>query len=120
MTAIRQLPPPDALTANTRKAPAPTIHDTHGQFSKLPRLSPAELSRMKSEKEAQEMLSRRRTEETQRQQLLQRMGNGTPGQSHVRSTVRIIRTLIYSGSRLKHKLRLRNLRVKGKGRLPNS
>jgi chromatin modification-related protein VID21 len=111
---------PDALTANTRKAPAPTVHDTHGQFSKLPRLSPAELSRMKSEKEAQDMLSRRRVEETQRQQLLQRMGNGTPGQSHVRSIVRTIRTLIYTISRLKRKSRLRNLRGKGKGSLPNS
>ena len=86
---------PDTLTANTRKAPAPTIHDTHGQFSKLPRLSPAELSHMKSEKEAKEMLSRRRVEEAQRQQLLQRMGNGTPGQSHVRGIVRTIRTLIH-------------------------
>lgn len=38
---------------------------------------------MKAEKEAQELLSRRRAEETQRQQILQRMGNGTPVQSHV-------------------------------------
>jgi len=112
----------DALPGSARKAPAPTVHDTHGQFSKLPRLSPAELSRMKSEKEAQDMLSRRRTEETQRQQLLQRIGNGTPGQSHVRSIVRTIRTLNYTISRLKRKSRLRNLRdrCKGKGSLPNS
>jgi hypothetical protein len=61
---------------------------------------------------------RRRTEEAQRQQLLQRMGNGTPGQPHVRSIVRTIRTLIYTVSRLKRKLLLRNL--KGKGSLPNS
>jgi hypothetical protein len=73
---------------------------------------------MKSEKEAQEMLSRRRTEEAQRQQLLQRMGNGTPGQPHVRNVVRAIRTLIYTVSRLRRKSLLRNL--KGKGRLPNS
>ena len=77
---------------------------------------------MKSEKEAQDMLSRRRTEEAQRQQLLQRMGNGTPGQSHVRSIVRAIRMLIYTTSRLKRQLRLHKLRRKGKdkGSLPNS
>ncbi len=106
----------DADIANTRKAPAPTVHDTHGQFSKLPKLTPAELSRMKSEKEAQEMLSRRRAEEAQRQQLLQRMGNGTPGQSHVRSIVRTIRMLIYTISRIRHKLHLLSLRGKGKGK----
>ena len=111
---------PDTLTANTRKAPAPTVHDTHGQFSKLPRLSPAELSHMKSEKEAKEMLSRRRVEEAQRQQLLQRMGNGTPGQSHVRGIVCTIRTLIYTVPRLNRKSRLRSLRGRGKGSLPNS
>jgi hypothetical protein len=77
---------------------------------------------MKSEKEAQDMLSRRRTEEAQRQQLLQRMGNGTPGQSHVRSIVRTIRTLIYTIFRLKRQPRLHKIRRKGKdkGSLPNS
>jgi hypothetical protein len=55
VSATCQLSSPDALTANSRKAPAPSVHDTHGQFSKLPRLSPAELSRMKSEKEAQDI-----------------------------------------------------------------
>ncbi|KAH9050689.1 hypothetical protein EDB84DRAFT_1259038 [Lactarius hengduanensis] len=68
--------------ANPRKSSA--VHDTHGQFSKLPKLSPAELSRMKAEKEAQEMVTRRRAEDAQRQQMLQRIGNGTPGQPHVR------------------------------------
>ncbi|KAF8274935.1 hypothetical protein EI94DRAFT_1793607 [Lactarius quietus] len=66
--------------ANPRKSSA--VHDTHGQFSKLPKLSPAELSRMKAEKEAQEILTRRRAEEAQRQQMLQRIGSGTPGQPH--------------------------------------
>ncbi|KAI0302125.1 hypothetical protein BC826DRAFT_987375 [Russula brevipes] len=70
-------------TANSRKSS--NVHDTHGQFSKLPRLGPAELSRMKAEKEAQEMISRRRAEDAQRQQLLQRMGNTTPGQSHTQA-----------------------------------
>ncbi len=111
---------PDAHIANNRKAPAPTVHDTHGQFSKLPRLSPAELSRMKFEKEGQEILSRRRAEEAQRQQLLQRMGNGTPGQSHVRSIVYTIRRLICTISRLRRQSRLLNLRCKDKGSLHNS
>jgi len=71
---------------------------------------------MKSEKEAQDMLSRRRTEEAQRQQLLQRMGNGTPGQSHVRSIVHTIRALIYTISRLKRQSRLHNPRGKGRGK----
>lgn len=42
---------------------------------------------MKADKEAQEVLSRRRAEEAQRQQLLQRMGNGTSGQPHVRTII---------------------------------
>jgi chromatin modification-related protein VID21 len=107
-------PLPDPRPANTRKAPAPSVHDTHGQFSKLPRLSPAELSRMKSEKEAQDMLSRRRAEDAQRQQLLQRMGNGTPGQAHVRSTAPTTRTLTCTVPRLRRKSR--SLRLKGKGK----
>lgn len=57
---------------NQRKPP--NIHDTHGQYNKMPKLTPAELSRMKAEKEArdqQEMLTaRRRHEELTRQQLL--------------------------------------------------
>jgi chromatin modification-related protein VID21 len=111
---------PDSCIANARKAPAPSIHDTHGQFAKLPRLSPAELSRMKSEKEAQEMLSRRRAEEAQRQQLLQRMGNGTPGQTHVRNIVRTTHTLRCTVSRLRHKSRSLRLRGKRKRSLHSS
>ena len=59
-----------ALTINTQEAPAPTVHNTHGRFSKLPILSPAKLRHMKSEKEAQEMLSRQRAEGAQQQQLV--------------------------------------------------
>jgi hypothetical protein len=73
---------------------------------------------MKSEKEAQEMLSRRRAEEAQRQQLLQRMGNGTPGQPHVRSTAPTTRMLTCTVFRLR--LKPRSLRLKGKGSLHNS
>ena len=110
----------DFPTANARKAPAPSIHDTHGQFSKLPKLSPAELSRMKSEKEAQELFSRRKAEEAQRQQLLQRMGNGTPGQPNVRNVACTARTLTCTVSRLRRKLRSLRLRGKRKGSLHNS
>ena len=79
---------------------------------------------MKSEKEAQELFSRRKAEEAQRQQLLQRMGNGTPGQPHVCNVVRTIRTLTCTISRLRRqsrspRLRLR-LRGKGKGSLHSS
>lgn len=60
------------LAVNQRKPP--NIHDTHGQYSKMPKLTPVELSRMKAEKESrdhQEMLmTRRRHEELTRQQLL--------------------------------------------------
>ena len=55
------------------------VHDTHGQFTKLPRLTPAELSRMKAEKEAAEL--RRRNEEFSRQQMLreqQQRAQGLP------------------------------------------
>jgi hypothetical protein len=68
------------------------------------------------------MLSRRRAEEAQRQQLLQRMGNGTPGQTHVRSIVHTTRTLTCTVSRLKRKPRLLRLRprLRGKGSLHSS
>lgn len=57
---------------NQRKPP--NIHDTHAQFNKMPKLTPAELSRIKAEKESREqqemILARRRHEELARQQLL--------------------------------------------------
>ncbi len=59
------------------------MHDTHGQYSKLPKYSPAELSRIKFERDAQEneMLLKRRTQELrmmqqQQQQRLQTAQNG--------------------------------------------
>jgi len=55
---------------NQRKAS--NIHDTHGQYQKMPKLTPAELSRMKYEKEQQEFLVRRRHEELTRQAMMQR------------------------------------------------
>ena len=103
---------PHVYIANSRKAS--NIHDTHGQFSKLPRLGPAELSRMKADKEAQEMISRRRAEEAQRQQLLQRMGNGTPGQTLVRKILRNLRMLTNVVCRLRHKSRWLRVRRRGK------
>ncbi|OBZ75891.1 Chromatin modification-related protein EAF1 [Grifola frondosa] len=59
-------------TVNQRK-PA-VVHDTHGQYNKMPRLTPAELGRMKAEKEtrdSQEAALAKRREEYNRQQLLQ-------------------------------------------------
>jgi chromatin modification-related protein VID21 len=60
------------LSANQRKPPA--IHDTHGQYNKMPKLTPAELSRMKAEKELRDTqdltVVRRRQDELARQQLL--------------------------------------------------
>ncbi|RDB21560.1 Chromatin modification-related protein EAF1 [Hypsizygus marmoreus] len=57
------------VQASQRKAPA--IHETHAQYSKLPKRTPAELSRMKAEKEARDQqeiqLARRRQEELARQ-----------------------------------------------------
>ncbi|KAF8431767.1 hypothetical protein L210DRAFT_866921 [Boletus edulis BED1] len=71
-TAKRREAAQKAASMNQRKPP--NIHDTHGQYNKMPKLTPAELSRMKAEKESrdqQEMLmARRRHEELTRQQLL--------------------------------------------------
>lgn len=57
--------------ANTRKPT--TIHDTHGQYNKMPKLTPTELSRMKGEADArlshEQQLQRKRQEDLQRQQV---------------------------------------------------
>jgi chromatin modification-related protein VID21 len=54
------------------------MHDTHGQYNKMPRYTPAELSRMKSDKDQkeQEQLNfvARQRQELQRQQMLQQAG----------------------------------------------
>ncbi|EIW85452.1 hypothetical protein CONPUDRAFT_98516, partial [Coniophora puteana RWD-64-598 SS2] len=55
---------------NARKAPA--VHDTHGKYNNMPRLTPAELSRMKADKDARdnaEMMLRRRQQDLAQQQL---------------------------------------------------
>jgi hypothetical protein len=70
---------------------------------------------MKAEKEAQEMISRRRAEEAQRQQILQRMGNGTPGQPHVRSRLRSTRRLMSAVLRLRPKSHSLKRKDKGRG-----
>lgn len=57
------------IAAAQRKPPA--IHETHAQYSKMPKRTPAELSRMKAEKEAQEMqATRKRQEDLNRQNLM--------------------------------------------------
>lgn len=55
-----------------QKKPA-VIHDTHGQYNKMPRLTPGELSRMKAEKDVrdiQEGANKRRNDQNMQQQLL--------------------------------------------------
>lgn len=67
------------------------VHDTHGQFTKLPKLTPAELSRMKAEKEArdaQELLMRRRNDELARQHLLREQAQRAQGQAVPQNAVR--------------------------------
>ncbi|KAJ2983057.1 hypothetical protein NUW54_g10672 [Trametes sanguinea] len=59
--------------AAPRSAKASNVHETHNPVTKMRPLTPAELSRMKAEKEArdaQELLMRRRNEELARQHLL--------------------------------------------------
>ena len=72
------------------------VHDTHGQFTKLPKLTPAELSRMKAEKEASEaqLLLRRRNDELARQHVLreqQQRAQGLP--ANAVSLLRVVTTL---------------------------
>ncbi len=73
---VRALIPLRHLTSASNAAPRAkpsVVHDTHGQYSKLPKLTPAELSRMKAEKEAREaheIAMRRRNDELTRQHLL--------------------------------------------------
>ena len=52
------------------------MHDTHGQYAKMPRYTPAELSRMKAERDMKEQeqinfTRQRQQQELQRQQMLQ-------------------------------------------------
>ncbi|KAJ7074286.1 hypothetical protein C8F01DRAFT_971827, partial [Mycena amicta] len=66
-------------TLNNQRKPS-AIHETHAQYTRLPKYTPAELSRMKTEKEHQDMqTARRKHEEMNRaqQQRLQ-MGTATP------------------------------------------
>ncbi|KAG2061308.1 hypothetical protein BDR06DRAFT_986313 [Suillus hirtellus] len=65
-----------AQKASMNQRKASNVHDTHGQYQKMPKLTPAELSRMKYEKESREqqelLLARRRHEELTRQAMMQR------------------------------------------------
>jgi chromatin modification-related protein VID21 len=49
------------------------MHDTHGQYNKMPRYTPAELSRIKTDKDQkdQDQMNFVRRQEAQRQQMLQ-------------------------------------------------
>ncbi|KAG6891328.1 hypothetical protein C0992_008782 [Termitomyces sp. T32_za158] len=56
-----------------------SVHETHAQYSKLPKRTPAELSRVKAEKEAlalQELQVRKKQEELARNNVLNRITNG--------------------------------------------
>ncbi|KAI6151055.1 hypothetical protein BKA82DRAFT_15598 [Pisolithus tinctorius] len=67
---------------NQRKSS--NIHDTHSQYNKMPKMSPAELSRLKADKETREhqemLMARRRHDEMTRQQQL-RMQAAAQGQA---------------------------------------
>jgi len=72
--------------ANQRKPSA--VHETHAQYSKLPKHTPAELSRLKAEKEARDlqelqMARRRQQEELNRQTALQGHRMNVPEQQQV-------------------------------------
>ena len=88
---------PHALIANARKASNSDCSRRTRAVLRIPRLGLAELSRLE---EDQEMHSRQRAEGAKRERLLQRMGNGTPGQRYVHSIVCIVRVLIYTISKL--------------------
>lgn len=68
---------PNGYLANQRKPPA--VHETHAQYSKMTKHTPAELSRMKAEKEAREsqdiQMARRRQEELNRQNNMLHQAN---------------------------------------------
>lgn len=59
--------------AAPRQKPS-VVHDTHGQFTKLPRYTPAELSRMKADKEARDahelFIRSRKNDEVSRQHAI--------------------------------------------------
>nr|GAT59655.1 predicted protein [Mycena chlorophos] len=56
------------------------IHETHAQYTRLPKYTPAELSRMKVDKEAQELATaRRKHEELNRAAQQQRLSVGNAG-----------------------------------------
>ncbi|KAI0647240.1 hypothetical protein C8Q79DRAFT_1047538 [Trametes meyenii] len=64
------------------RAKPTAVHETHGPVTKMQRLTPAELSRMKAEKEArdaQELLMRRRNDELARQHLLREQAQRSQG-----------------------------------------
>ncbi|KAH9901614.1 hypothetical protein C8Q73DRAFT_252201 [Cubamyces lactineus] len=66
----------------TPRAKPSAVHETHGQVTKMQRLTPAELSRMKAEKEArdaQELLMRRRNDELARQHILREQAQRAQG-----------------------------------------
>ncbi|KAJ3516720.1 hypothetical protein NLJ89_g941 [Agrocybe chaxingu] len=69
-----------AIANASRKPPA--VHETHNQYNKMPKYTPAELSRMKAERDRDNQdlaLARRRQEEQQRQSLLREQNQRAGG-----------------------------------------
>ncbi|CAA7267895.1 unnamed protein product [Cyclocybe aegerita] len=69
-----------AIANASRKPPA--VHETHNQYNKMPKYTPAELSRMKAERDRDNQdlaLARRRQEEQQRQNLLREQNQRAGG-----------------------------------------
>lgn len=62
------------VTAANQRKPA-AIHDTHGQYNKMPKIGPQELSRMKAEKDAREnreqMILRQRQSDLETTRIMQ-------------------------------------------------
>ncbi|KAJ7184286.1 hypothetical protein C8R46DRAFT_1063570 [Mycena filopes] len=74
------------MLASQRKPPA--VHETHAQYSRLPKYSPAELSRMKAEKDYKDqqdlIAARRKHEEMSRAAQQQRLAPGAQAQAKQR------------------------------------
>jgi acetyl-CoA carboxylase beta subunit len=88
------------MLANQKRQTA--VHDTHGQYNKMPKITPQELGQMKIEKEYQDRLTRQRNEELRtksiQQARIQQGGQATVSAIHFVVTV-AAGNLIYHLSR---------------------
>lgn len=65
------------------------MHDTHGQFSKMPKYTPQELSRIKAERDLKDLEAINNRRQQERQQLLQQV-NRMPGNPAVSNRNQIV------------------------------